>query len=120
LVVEGRLSFEGFLGEFLKTGAHYVLRAGSSKEALSKTREFRPDMILLDNELEGVEGLALLPELLIEHASAAVVVMAGHPSVGEAVEAMKMGAAEYLGRPLDPETLGRAIDLQKALFSRQF
>jgi DNA-binding NtrC family response regulator len=119
LVVEGTLSFEGFLGEFFKSEGHYILRARTRKDALAQTREYRPDLILLDNEMEGVPGLALLPELLIENASAAVVVIAGHPSVDEAVEAMKMGAAEYLERPLDRERLKRAIDTQKALFSSQ-
>ncbi|HTB21799.1 MAG TPA: response regulator [bacterium] len=119
LVVEGSLSFEGFVGEFFKAGGHYILRAASREDALAQTREHKPDLILLDNEMKDALGLVLLPELLLEHASAAVVVMAGHPSVDEAVEAMKLGAVEYLERPLDPEKLRRAIETQKALFKRQ-
>jgi DNA-binding NtrC family response regulator len=119
LVIEGSASFAVFLEEFFKTEGHYIVRSGSAEDALAKTRDFRPDLILLDNELDGVNALALLPELLMEHASAAVVVMAGHPSISEAVEAMKLGAADYLERPLNPQKLKRAVDLQKALYSRQ-
>lgn len=119
LVIEGNASFAGFLEEFFRTEGHYIIRANSSSEALAKTREYRPDLILLDNEVEGVDALALLPELLMQQASAAIVVMAGHPSITEAVEAMKLGAVDYLERPLDPNKLKRAIQIQKVLFGNQ-
>jgi len=116
LVIDDKLTFAGFLEEFLKSEGHYIMRAVSAGEALEKTLEFQPDLILLSNELTGTNGLALLPELLIEQATASVIVMANKPSISEAVEAMKLGASDYLERPLDPKRLKVAIDMQKALF----
>jgi DNA-binding NtrC family response regulator len=119
LVVDGDSSFDNFLEEFFRSEGHFILRASTALEALAKTREYLPDLILLDNELAGAGGLALMPELLMEHANAAVIVMAKRPSIAEAVESMKLGAADYLDRPLDPSRLKQAIDLQKALFKPQ-
>ena len=116
LVAAGGPALDVFLGEFFRAEGHVILHAGTPAEALAKTREHQPDLILLDNELGDGGAVTLLPELLLEHAGASVIVMATRPNVGEAVESMKLGAADYLERPLDAGRLKRAIDLQKTLF----
>jgi DNA-binding response OmpR family regulator len=116
LVVDAAGPSDGFLENFIRAQGHVIVHAATAAEALARTRECLPDLILLDNQLEGVAGLALIPELLMERADAAVIVMARRPSAGEAVESIKLGAADYLERPFDPFRLKQAIDLQKALF----
>jgi DNA-binding NtrC family response regulator len=116
LVVDGKFSIDGVLEGFLKSEGHFILKADSPQEALSLTRRFQPDLILLDSQVEGVSGVALLPELLMEHNLAAVILLALTPSVSEAVEAMKWGAVDVLERPLDLKKLKLAVDIQKALF----
>jgi DNA-binding response OmpR family regulator len=116
LVVDGKLTFVGVLEDFLKAEGHFILRAETAEEALAKTRQFQPDLILLDSELEGVTGLALMGELLLEQASAAVILLARNPSIAESVEAIRRGAVDYMDRPLDLAKLKQAIDIQKALF----
>jgi DNA-binding NtrC family response regulator len=119
LVVDGNHFFTGFLEKFLETAQHFILTADSAQDAIAKTRQFQPDLILLDSGLDGGNGLELLGELLMEQASAAVIVMARQPSAAEAVEAMKMGALDYLEQPLDPQKLSQAIEIQKQLFKVQ-
>jgi DNA-binding NtrC family response regulator len=114
LVVEGTGAFEAFLEDFLKSEGHFVLRAVTAAEALYMTRHHWPDLILLNREMEGSNGMEFLPELLMAHPSAAIVMMATTPSVPEAVEAMNQGAVNYLERPLDRIRLKAAIDLQKS------
>jgi DNA-binding NtrC family response regulator len=116
LVVDAKLSFVGDLEEFLKIEGHFILRAETAKDAIDKTRQYQPDLILLDNELEGITGLALMGELLLEQSAAAVIMLATNPSITESVEAIKRGAVDYLFRPLDFVKLKQAIDIQKALF----
>lgn len=116
LVVDGNFFFSGFLEKFLESEGHFILTAATVKDAIAKTRQFQPDLILLDNELEGHAGPALLAELLLEQASAAVILMARKPSISEAVEAIKLGAIDYFERPLDAQKLKHAIETQKALF----
>jgi len=117
LVVDANFSFGGFLESFLETEGHSILRASSAEDALAKTRQFQPDLILLDNDLNGISAVALLPALLMEQASAAIILLAGTPSISEAVEAIKRGAADYLARPVNPQKLKQAIDAQHRLFS---
>jgi DNA-binding response OmpR family regulator len=119
LVVDGNFFFTGFLEKFLESEGHFILTASTIKDAVAKTRQFQPDLILLDSELEGVAGLALLGELLMEQSSAAVILLARQPSIADAVEAIKLGATDYFERPLDPQRLRHAIDNQKALFKNQ-
>jgi NtrC-family two-component system response regulator AlgB len=116
LVADDHLSFEQFLEEFFKTEGHFCLKAESAAEALESTRRFQPDLILLNSSMGAHSGLSLIPELLAEQPSAALILMAAKPNVLEAVEAMKLGAVDYLQRPLDPGRLKLAIENQKALF----
>jgi len=115
LVVDGDLPFSGVLNEFIETEGHFVLRAMNADEALVKTREFQPHFILLNVDVEGLSALELLPKLLLEDAGAAVILMACSPGIADAVEAMKLGAADYLELPLNPEKLRQSIENQKAL-----
>ncbi len=116
LVADGEAGFSGALENFLGAEGHFILRAENAVEALAKTRQYQPDLILLDSELGGTTGLELLGKLLLEQFSAAVILLAGRPSVAESVEAMRRGAADYLSRPLDLVKLKLSIDVQKLLF----
>ncbi len=116
LMVDGKFGAEGVLEAFLKAEGHFVLKAESAQEALDLTHRYLPDLILLDSEIEGVSSLGLLPELMLEHPTAAVIMLATTPRLSEAVEALKWGAADVLERPLDLDRLKRCIDIQKKLF----
>jgi DNA-binding NtrC family response regulator len=114
LVVDEGLPLAGALGELVETGGDYVLGAKNGEEALEKTRAFQPHLILLSTDLGGGASLELLPELLLEDVGAAVIMMAKVPGVSEAVQAIKLGAEDYLEFPLDSGKLRRAIEDQKA------
>jgi DNA-binding NtrC family response regulator len=116
LVIEEELTFDNFLKEFFKSSGNLVLRAASALEALAQVRLHWPDLILLNREMSGSNGLKFLPELLQEHPSAAVILMATNPKVPDVVEAMKQGAVDFLERPLDAQRLNKAIEEQKALY----
>lgn len=120
LLVDGAFAKEGVLEKFLKAEGHFVLNAESADEALALTAKFKPDLILLDSELKGTSGLELLPELMIEHPEAAVIILATtpRPHMNLAVEAIKWGAVDVMERPLDLAKLKIAIDLQKKLFNK--
>ena len=116
LVVETSLGYDAGLLEFLAKEGHSVLRASSADEALTLAQQFEPDLVLLDNRIDGVGGAALLPEIMLEHSNAAVIMLASKPSVPDVVDAIKWGALDYLERPLDLTRLKRSIDVQMALF----
>jgi DNA-binding NtrC family response regulator len=117
LVADGELSFDGVLDGFIKRNGHFVLRARTAAEAVAKALEFQPHVILLNCELDGGAGMGMLPELMRADTGVALVMMTRNPSVPEAVQAMRLGAADYLEMPLDPEKLRRAIVNQMAALS---
>ena len=117
LVADDELSFEAFLAEFFKTQGYFILKAETAREALDCARKYLPDLILLNSTLGDVTGISLIQELLLEQPKAAVILMTFKPNVAEAVEAMKLGAVDYLQRPLDPEKVQAVIENQKALFN---
>ncbi len=116
LLVENIVEFQKSLENFLKSEGHYLLLAENAAETLALIRQHWPDLILLTKEMDGSNGLKFLPELLLTHPSAAVVVMANHPRICDAVDAMRLGAVDYMERPVDLTRLKETIDTQKALF----
>jgi DNA-binding NtrC family response regulator len=110
LVVDPKASLDAVLEDFLKTELQYSVRARSAEEALAATRQFQPDLILLNDSMK-----ALLDGLLMEQPSAAVILMAEAPSISGAVDAMRQGAVDYLELPMDLQKLRSAILLQKSL-----
>lgn len=111
LIVESK-GVEAFLGN----EGHVLFKAASGKEAVIKARQFQPDFILLDSDLDDGAGLEVLSDLLIEQPGAAVILVSKKPDIAEAVEAIKRGAVDYLVYPVDLEKLKIAIDAQKSQF----
>ena len=116
LVLDCEYCVDSVLDNFLKAEGYPVILAESAQQALAKTREFEPSLILLDCELKGINCLSLLPELLMEHPNAAVILLASRPKVSSVVEAIKLGAVDFFERPYDLKRLKEAIELQKSLF----
>ncbi len=81
--------------------------------ALEKTRELEPDYITLDLKLEGSSGLNLLPQLVEASPQSKIVVLTGYSSIATAVEAIKLGAVNYLCKPADADEVLAAFHKQE-------
>ena len=96
----------------------YEARVAESAEAgLTALDEFSPDAVLADYNLPGMDGLALLSELKRRDPRANVIMMTGHGSIQIAVDAMKRGAADFLGKPVALDEL--KLVLERVLSHRQ-
>lgn len=80
-----------------------VMVANDAEQALALARRSPPQWATLDLKLEHSSGLKLLPELLDIVPDCRVVVLTGYSSIATAVEAMKLGAANYLCKPVDAD-----------------
>lgn len=80
-----------------------VLVAHDADEALALARRSSPSWATLDLKLEHTSGLKLLPELLAIVPDCRVVVLTGYSSIATAVEAIKLGAVNYLCKPVDAD-----------------
>ena len=68
------------------------------------------DVVLLDQRLPGMEGTEVLRRLKVLLPAAPVIMMTAYASVELAVEAMKLGATDFVRKPMTPEILRNAID----------
>lgn len=73
--------------------------------ALEKAKNFQPDLISLDLKLDQASGLKLLPELVELLPKAKIVILTGYSSIATAVEAIKLGATDYICKPADADEL---------------
>ncbi len=86
-----------------------VLVAHDAEQALDLARDHRPTMATLDLKLEQESGLKLLPEMLEVVPACRVVVLTGYSSIATAVQAIKLGAVNYLCKPADAEEILAAL-----------
>jgi two-component system nitrogen regulation response regulator NtrX len=96
--------------EFLERRGHRTLAAASVRDGLRLFSETHPGAVLLDLKLPDGTGIDVLKELQRLSPGVPVVVMSGLGSIGDAVEAMKFGAADYLEKPVSRERLLDVMD----------
>jgi len=84
--------------------------AGSAEEALEALRRDRVELILSDLTMPGLSGLELLARAQREHPGIDFVLLTGNASVESAVEALRMGAADYLRKPIQGEDLAYVVE----------
>src|ERR1700730_8173816 len=87
-----------------------VLGVGAGEEALAKFPEFSPDVILVDVELPGMNGLDLLGHLGEEIQRVPVIIITGRGSDERVVQAIEAGAFWYIEKPLKPPVLRALLD----------
>ena len=110
LVVDDDKAFLLLLTSILKDAGYRVDRASSGEEALKKLRRFSPHLIIADLKMPGISGLELTEKVKEEHPEMEVVMITAYGTVDTAVRAMKLGAFDYITKPLkDPEELRQLV-----------
>jgi DNA-binding NtrC family response regulator len=104
LVADDHADVRQALSLLLRDCGYDVNTAASPAEALSALRQSPPDLVLLDlnyqrDTTSGVEGLALLKQVRAQHRDLPVVILTGWATVSLAVEAMQLGAQDFLEKP---------------------
>ena len=87
------------MGRALRDEGYEVLPVGSGEEALKMIAEEKPDLALLDVVLPGINGIEVLRQAKKISPAMIVVMMSAYHMVDRAVEAMKLGAYDYLIKP---------------------
>jgi DNA-binding NtrC family response regulator len=109
LVVDDEESIRHVLKTFLDQNGCEVTAAASAEEALDVLPDARPDVALVDVVLPGKSGIELLSEIKRRSPDTEVVLMTGHGSAATAVKAIRLGAYDYLEKPLSPLAAVRLI-----------
>ena len=116
LIIDDDLGVREYLSALLGRFGHSVFTAASGEEALAGLAVSRPDLITLDVVLEGMDGIETLRRLKKRIPEVPVVMISGHGHARTIVEAMQLGAADFLRKPFEVEELQLAF--QRALETR--
>ena len=100
----------------LELAGYEVLPVQSGEEALDTLKVEDVDLVLTDRRLPGMDGVALVRQVKTNHPDLAVVVMTAYGTIESAVEAMRLGAEDYLVKPFETAemllVIRRAIEFQ--------
>jgi two-component system, NtrC family, response regulator AtoC len=110
LIVEDEALFARAVVRRLQKSGYECAHVESLQDARNIVKQFTPDIVLLDMRLPDGNGLDLLTEFVAK--GAVVIVMTAHGEISDAVNAMKLGAVDYLKKPIDLEEL--LLSIQKA------
>jgi two-component system response regulator AtoC len=109
LVVDDEENIRLVLRTLLKKHGYEVEVADSGESALALVDTFGPDVILTDVRMPKMGGLDLLATLKAKQNAATVIVMSAYGNVDLALEAMKAGAYDYVGKPFKPDEIVLAL-----------
>jgi DNA-binding NtrC family response regulator len=113
LIADDEESARSGLAALLVTWGYEVQEAVDGKDALERSADFHPSVVIADLIMPGMDGLSLLKPLGELEPAAAVILLTGHATVESAVSAMKDGAYDYLTKPVEPSRL--RVLLEKAV-----
>jgi Response regulator containing CheY-like receiver, AAA-type ATPase, and DNA-binding domains len=121
IVDDERIVRESFKHWFANAG-HAVGAAASADEALVRLASEVYDLLFVDIKMPGKSGLELLEQVRQEFPEASVVIITAYGSIESAVQAMKMGASDYLLKPFKPEQLNLVLEkiIQQRRLSEQY
>ncbi|MBI4654989.1 MAG: sigma-54-dependent Fis family transcriptional regulator [Nitrospirae bacterium] len=116
LVVDDEDSILESLKGILDDEGYEVITASSGEEAVNLTSEFSPEVILLDVWMKGMDGIETLKAIKDINRSPAVIMLSGHANIDIAIQAIRLGAYDFLEKPL---SLERVLILVKRALERQ-
>jgi two-component system, NtrC family, response regulator AtoC len=116
LVIDDDPGVREYLQALMSRRGYSVFTAESGEEGLAGLANTRPDLITLDLVLDGMDGLETLRRLKKRVPDVPVVMLSGHGQARQIVEAMQLGAADFLRKPFEAEEL--QVAFQKALETR--
>ncbi len=110
LVVDDEPHIRKVIRLTLESPEHEVGEAGSGEEALEMIGVTKWDIVLLDERMPGIDGLETLRRLRARESDVVVIMVTAFASIELAVDAMKLGAIDFVRKPMSPETLRAAVD----------
>jgi len=114
LIVDDERAIQTSLRGVLEDEGYRVSAVGSASDALARVQEEAPDLVFLDIWMPGMDGLEALAEIKKIHPETAVVMISGHGTIETAVKATKLGAYDFIEKPLSLEktllAAARALD----------
>ena len=109
LIVDDEVSILETVSGVLSDEGYATATAESGEDALRKIKEETPDLVLLDVWMPGIDGLETLKRIKESLPELPVVVMSGHGNIDTAVKAVRLGAYDFIEKPLSLDKLSLTI-----------
>jgi NADH-quinone oxidoreductase subunit E len=109
LIIDNDDSFAEACRHTLEGGGYSVAIARNGPQGLQTVASDHPNVVLLDLEIPGMTGFEALDQLVKTEPSAIPIIITGHATVDAAVESMKLGACDFIAKPLNPEKLLESV-----------
>ncbi len=117
LIVDDEPNLRKILAAQLSRDGYEVMLAEDGEQGLTMLREHHIDLVVTDLKMPKVDGMMLLRDALREQPDLPIVMITAHGTVDTAVEALKLGAFDYLTKPFDKDEVRQVV--AKALKTRQ-
>lgn len=118
MVVDDDRDLRESMIEILSDQGYDVTACDTAEAALRLLAETVPSVLLLDNMMPGMGGMALIPRLKMEYPALKIIMITAFSTVDNAVAAMKIGADDYLAKPFKRDEL--LVAIRRALEMRKF
>ena len=105
LIVDDESGVRAALAQLLEYEGYEVKAVASGREGLAAYESYKPQLVFLDVKMAGIDGLETLKRLRAADPTAVVVMISGHASIQDAVEATHLGAYDILEKPLDTDRI---------------
>lgn len=109
LIIDDNQTFCRLLKRGLESHGYVVEVRHDSKSSLAAVEQYQPDFVLLDLRLGYESGLALIEPIKAINEETKILVLTGYASLATAVQAIKLGASNYLSKPVDDKRVHRAL-----------
>src|SRR2546425_11938646 len=109
LLVDDETPVLDVLSEYFSTQGYAVETASTGADALAAARHYRPDLVLLDIRMPGMDGVEVLKKLRELDPGLAVIMVTANEDMALARETLKIGAFDYVSKPFDCGPLDRAV-----------
>jgi len=115
LIVDDERELCSLVAKLLRERGHSTECVLSGEQALKAAAERRPDLVLLDLRLDGIDGMETLRRLQVSATGAPIVMMTAFGNVEAAVKAMKLGATDFVSKPFNNQALLSNIEALLAI-----
>jgi DNA-binding NtrC family response regulator len=110
LIVDDEVQLVRHIERLLQSEGYQTVGVYDGAAALRVVADFFPDVALVDLRLPDIDGTTLMTQLRGVHPAARYIIVTAHSSIRSAVEAMRLGASNYLTKPFEPDELLLAVD----------
>lgn len=113
MVVDDERYILEIISEFLIEKGFEVFTAESGEEAVERFEQVRPDILIVDYKMKGMDGLETIERISQISPTIVSIFMTGFPTLDTSIKALRLGAADYILKPFKIEEVG--LSIQKAV-----